>query len=155
MIPRDIVEKHFNRCEPAREAKSGGCRENEADLQIRRESCAIVSVVPAINRIIGGKSRGKGAKRLCDCELLVSSNLVGAADAKDGGVRLAMENLLTADEAMQNTDPTDEVAQLMLNAELRDQLEPFLDESLDLLNVRRQTEQVVVQAAIEQLRIGR
>ena len=39
---------------------------------------------------------------------------------------------------MHNLDsPLDEVDQLMLNAELRDQLEPFLDESIDLLNVGR------------------
>ena len=39
---------------------------------------------------------------------------------------------------MHNTQPTsDEVSQLLLNAELRDQLEPYLDESLDLLNVQR------------------
>jgi hypothetical protein len=31
----------------------------------------------------------------------------------------------------------DDVDQLMLNAQLRDALEPFLDESVDLLNVRR------------------
>ena len=37
---------------------------------------------------------------------------------------------------MHNLDsPLDEVDQLLLNAELRDQLEPFLDESIDLLNV--------------------
>ena len=39
---------------------------------------------------------------------------------------------------MRNMDSqADEVDQLLLNAELRDQLEPFLDESLDLLNVSR------------------
>ena len=32
---------------------------------------------------------------------------------------------------------SDDVDQLMLNARLRDELEPFLDESLDLLNARR------------------
>ena len=31
----------------------------------------------------------------------------------------------------------DEVDQLMLNAQLRDQLEPFLDESVDLVNVKK------------------
>ncbi len=32
---------------------------------------------------------------------------------------------------------SDEIDQLMLNARLRDELEPFLDESVDLLNTRR------------------
>ena len=32
---------------------------------------------------------------------------------------------------------SDDVEQLMLNARLRDELEPFLDESLDVLNMRR------------------
>lgn len=32
---------------------------------------------------------------------------------------------------------SDEVEHLMLNARLRDELEPFLDESVDLLNTRR------------------
>lgn len=38
---------------------------------------------------------------------------------------------------MPDLHPSDEVAELLRNAELRDQLEPFLDESLDLLNVRQ------------------
>ena len=33
-------------------------------------------------------------------------------------------------------DPDDEVDQLMLNAQLRDELEPFLDDSLDAVNTR-------------------
>ena len=33
-------------------------------------------------------------------------------------------------------DPDDEVEQLMLNAQLRDELEPFLDDSLDVVNTR-------------------
>jgi hypothetical protein len=32
--------------------------------------------------------------------------------------------------------PDDDVAQLMLNAQLRDELEPFLDESLEVINTR-------------------
>ena len=39
---------------------------------------------------------------------------------------------------MRNTHPSSEdIDQLLLNAHLRDQLEPFLDESMDLLNVRQ------------------
>ena len=33
--------------------------------------------------------------------------------------------------------PDEEVDQLLLNARLRDELEPYLDESVDLVNVRR------------------
>ena len=32
--------------------------------------------------------------------------------------------------------PDDEVDQLLLNAQLRDELEPYLDESVELVNVR-------------------
>lgn len=39
---------------------------------------------------------------------------------------------------MRNVDPgSDELDQLLLNADLRNQLEPFLDESVDLLYMRR------------------
>lgn len=40
---------------------------------------------------------------------------------------------------MRNTpqSKSDEVEQLMLNAQLRDELEPFLDESIGLVNVHR------------------
>jgi hypothetical protein len=34
-------------------------------------------------------------------------------------------------------NPQEEVDQLMLNARLRDELEPYLDESVDLVDVRR------------------
>ncbi|MCO6459308.1 MAG: hypothetical protein J5I93_28700 [Pirellulaceae bacterium] len=37
---------------------------------------------------------------------------------------------------------SDEVEHLLLNAQLRDELEPFLDESIDLVNVRRMPTQV-------------
>jgi hypothetical protein len=37
---------------------------------------------------------------------------------------------------------SEEVEHLLLNAQLRDELEPFLDESMDLLNVRRMPTQV-------------
>jgi len=37
---------------------------------------------------------------------------------------------------------SDDVDQLLLNARLRDELEPFLDESIDLVNVRRMTTSV-------------
>ena len=35
-----------------------------------------------------------------------------------------------------NRQDRDEVDQLLLNAQLRDELEPYLDESVDLVNVR-------------------
>lgn len=40
---------------------------------------------------------------------------------------------------MKMNPQTEEVDQLLLNARLRDELEPFLDESVDLVNVRRMT----------------
>ena len=40
---------------------------------------------------------------------------------------------------MSRPDPQEEVDQLLLNARLRDELEPFLDESVEVVNTRVMT----------------